>query len=390
MNPPRTTNRSRYVLAFGHLCCDMNQGMLSALLPFFITAYHFDYTTAAKLVMFSNIAGSVIQPVFGHLSDRKSKSWLVAAGVLLAGGGMALTGLCSSFAGLCLAVIISGIGTAMFHPQAAQMVNRSSTAHNKGTSLGIFSFGGHLGFTLGPLLATCAVTLFGLAGTPVFILPGLLFSLVTALFFRETPTPSGTPAGASGEKNNPGAADDWAGFAKLAGLVICRSTINSGINTFLVLYFVGVLGQPKALSNSFLSVYYAISAVSALFGGRLADQYGYRKTLHFSYLILLPALALFTATQNLALSLLLLLPMGIGISLGYSPMVVLGQSYIPSHMGFASGVTLGLSVSVGGIIAPLLGKIGDVYGLSTVFTVICGLTVIPLLLSFWLNEPPQK
>ncbi len=381
------SGNARYILAFGHLCSDLNQGMLSALLPFFIAAYHYDYTTAAKLVMFSNIAGSIIQPVFGHLADRRSKPYLVAAGVLLAGGGMALTGVLSGFAGLCLAVVISGIGTAMFHPQAAQMVNRYSEAHNKGASLGIFSFGGNLGFTLGPLLATGAVTLFGLRGTVVFILPGLLFSLVTAFFF-----PRGEAASAGAEETKSAEAaelkDDWPGFAKLAGLVICRSIINSGVNTFLVLYFVGVLGQTKELSNTFLSVYYAVTALSALFGGRLSDKNGYRRTLKLSYLILLPALLLFTLTENLFFSLALLAPIGMGISLGYSSMVVLGQSYIPNHMGFASGITLGLSVSIGGIVAPCLGKIADVYGLNAVFAVICCLSVLPLLLSFWLNDLP--
>ena len=60
----------RYVLALGHLCADMNQGMLSALIPFFIAAYSYDYTTSAYLVMVSNIIGSVIQPVVGHRADK--------------------------------------------------------------------------------------------------------------------------------------------------------------------------------------------------------------------------------------------------------------------------------------------------------------------------------
>ena len=104
-----------YVLALGHGCSDINQGALSAVLPFIIASYHYDYTTAAMLVTVSNIFGSLVQPVFGHLADKKNKPYIMALGVLLAGGGMALTGLISHFYGLCLAVIISGIGVAMFH-----------------------------------------------------------------------------------------------------------------------------------------------------------------------------------------------------------------------------------------------------------------------------------
>ena len=73
----------------------------------------------------------------------------MALGLFLAGGGMALTGLIPTFAGLCVAVMISGVGIAMFHPQAAKLVNLVSNDDNRGMSLSIFSFGGSLGSTVG-------------------------------------------------------------------------------------------------------------------------------------------------------------------------------------------------------------------------------------------------
>ena len=139
----------QYVLALGHGCSDINQGALSAVLPFIIAAYHFDYTTAAMLVTVSNLFGSIVQPVFGNIADKKNKPWIMALGVLLAGGGMALTGLISNFYGLCVAVIISGIGIAMFHPQAAQLVSLSSQKNQQGKGISIFSFGGKIGSILG-------------------------------------------------------------------------------------------------------------------------------------------------------------------------------------------------------------------------------------------------
>ena len=117
------TSKARYVLALGHLCSDINQGSLAALLPFLIAAHHYSYTTAATLVMVSNLAGSIIQPVFGHMSDKKNRPGFMLLGVSLAAGGMALTGYVTNFAGLCLAVMVSGIGVALFHPQAAKLVN---------------------------------------------------------------------------------------------------------------------------------------------------------------------------------------------------------------------------------------------------------------------------
>lgn len=370
----------RYILALGHLCSDLNQGTLSAILPFLVAAYNYNYTTAATLVMVSNIVGSIIQPVFGHMADKKDKPYIMIAGVLLAGGGMAMTGLIPNFMGLCIAVMFSGIGVAMFHPQAAQMVNRNSGEENKGFSLGIFSFGGNVGFTLGPILATGSIALFGLRGTIIFLIPPLIFGTIAAIAFRDV---DGTATDETSAEHSVAATgvDQWGSFARLGALVCCRSIVNSGINTFLVLYFVGVIGQTETLGNTFLSMYYAVTAVSALVGGKLADSFGHRRMLRLSFALLFPSVLLFAWTHSLVLSAALLLPMGIGISLSYSPMILLGQQYLPNHMGLASGVTLGLAVSVGGIVSPLLGKVGDTYGLTATFFVVGALAVIPFLLS---------
>lgn len=373
---------SPYILALGHLCSDINQGVLSAILPFLIAAYHYDYATAATLVMASNIVGSVIQPVFGFLADKKSRPWLLGLGVLLAGGGMAITGFISNFYGLCAAVIISGMGGAMFHPQAAQLVNRTGGEASKATRLGVFSFGGNLGFTLGPIFAGLAVTHLGLPGTLIFLLPPFIFAPLACLAFSDEET--ATPA----EAARPEALgeDRWGAFGALSLLVMGRSVIYAGVNTFLVLYLISDFALAKSVGSACLSVYFALCAVSSLVGGRLADRYGNHRIMSLAFGLYLPAIGLFTLCRSLPLLLGLLGLMGIGIGLGYSPMVLLGQRYLPRHIGFASGVTLGLSVSVGGIMSPVLGRLGDLYGLNMVFAALTAVACLPLLVSLCLPK----
>ncbi|MBP3224573.1 MAG: hypothetical protein J6M14_04620, partial [Campylobacter sp.] len=101
-------NKFVYILAFSHLCCDINQGALVAILPFLIASYHYDYATAASLVMVSNIVGSLIQPIFGSLADKKNTPYIIPLGLILAGGGIALSGVAPSFAVLCAVVMITG------------------------------------------------------------------------------------------------------------------------------------------------------------------------------------------------------------------------------------------------------------------------------------------
>ena len=82
----------KYLMSLGHFCSDINQGALSAVLPFLIAAHGYSYATAASLVMISNLVGSAVQPLIGYLSDKRSTTWAIPAGVLMAGGGIALTG----------------------------------------------------------------------------------------------------------------------------------------------------------------------------------------------------------------------------------------------------------------------------------------------------------
>ena len=372
-----------YLMAFGHFCSDINQGALAAVLPFLIAAYHYDYATAATLVLLSNLIGSVVQPLFGQLADRQNRPWLIAVGLLLAGGGMALTGLTANFYGLCAAVMVSGTGIAMFHPQAAQVVHRASDDGNRAKSISIFSFGGNLGFSLGPLVMTAAVSLFGLAGTLVFLVPELVICLLFKYHIQGLYALGEAPKSRSVAKK-PQGVDQWGSFLRLTVIVFGRSVIFFGFNTFLALYWIQELGQTEAAGNTALSIYYAIGAVSTLIGGRLADRFGYRRIIRIGFLLLLPSILLFTQTKSLVLAFLLLLPIGFAMSLVYSPIVVLGQQYLPNRVGLASGVTLGLAVSIGGLFTPVLGKIADASDLSTALMTVGAITVIPCIVAFFL------
>lgn len=375
----------KYLLSFGHFCSDVNQGALAATLPFLIAARNYDYATAASLVMISNLIGSMIQPLFGQLADKKNLPQLIAVGLFFAGGGMALTGFAENFYFLSVAVMISGVGIAMFHPQAMQLVHKISTENDKGQSVSIFSFGGNLGFCFGPILTTFAIYFFGLKGTLIFILPEIIIFILFKNFFAEIYKFNQPQTKKISEKNS-SEKDNWRGFFLLTAVVIGRSIIFHGFNTFLAIYFIRELGQTEAIGNTILSVYYAISAACVLIGGKISDIFGYRKIIRLSFLILLPTIIFFAFAENIFFAVILVLPLGASISFSYSPMVVLGQKYLPNRVGLASGVTLGLAVSIGGIFAPILGIIADNFGLIFVIYALGIISIVPLIFSLILPE----
>jgi FSR family fosmidomycin resistance protein-like MFS transporter len=59
----------------------------------------------------------------------------------------------------------------------------------------------------------------------------------------------------------------------------------------------------------------------------------------------------------------------------------MGQEYLPGRLGVSAGVTIGLSIGLGGVGAPLLGLLADAHGLRAVFEAMAALPVLALVLT---------
>ncbi|GAA2612687.1 hypothetical protein GCM10009863_28010 [Streptomyces axinellae] len=71
----------------------------------------------------------------------------------------------------------------------------------------------------------------------------------------------------------------------------------------------------------------------------------------------------------------------------FSPHVTLGQDYLPRRVGTAGGVTLGLTVSIGGLASPLIGALADATTLRTALAPLIVLPALGRLLLRGLKEP---
>src|ERR671935_1538653 len=104
-------------LSSGHCATDFANGALPALLPFFVDRFSLSYTLAATPMLASAASSSLIQPVFGALSDRRGALWLLPAGVALAGIGIGLAAASPSYWLVLILVLVSGLGVAAYHPE---------------------------------------------------------------------------------------------------------------------------------------------------------------------------------------------------------------------------------------------------------------------------------
>ncbi len=381
-----------YLLSASHAVADLSPGALPALLPFFALYYGLSYTEIAGLVFASSCLSSAVQPVFGLMADKSNQSWFIGFGVLLTGVALGVTGWVSDYWLIFWAVVVMGVGSSIFHPQAARYVNFIS-GKKKSTGIGLFSVGGNAGFGVGPLLAVWAVSLWGLKGITLFAALSLIFGVT--LLFLGPKLQRDAAALHNAELNNvkknadSEGKNDWHSFMKLTLVIIGRSVVYCTASAFLPLYCIKTFGITEALAGTTLAVLAFGCTVMTLVGGWLGDRFGLIPTLRFGSIVLVPSVALILLCPNVGWMYVVLIVLSFGINATYPAFVVLGQTYLAKNIGFASGVTLGLSFSVGGMVVPILGKVADTYSLHVVFVILVAIAALCALGAFLLKEKPS-
>ncbi|MEU8827532.1 MFS transporter [Streptomyces sp. NPDC048636] len=378
--PPR--HRSVTLLSVGHGCVDIYQGAVAALVPFFVSERAYTYAAASAVVLAATLLSSVVQPLFGVFTDRWALPWLLPVSTLAAGAGVALSGLGGSYPLTLLAVAVTGIGVAAYHPEAARVAREVS--HGSHTAMSWFSLGGNIGFALAPLLVSAVVATAGLRASPLLAVPALVGAVLCATALRSTRT-SATAAAATRAATAAGR-DDWASFTRLTGAIVCRSIVFVGLSTFLSLYVHQRTGAGSAAGTAALFVLYLGGAVGTVAGGRLAARYRRVTVVRWAYALTVLAVAGVVFVPGPPLYVFVALTSA-GLYVPFSLHVTLGQDYLPRRVGTASGVTLGLAVSVGGIASPAIGALADATSLHTALMPLIAFPAVGWLLLRTLSEP---
>src|SRR5437660_2984483 len=165
--------RAMAALAAGHMAVDFAGGALPALLPFLKDRFGLSYTLVAVLVLASSVSSSVVQPLFGLWSDRRGAIWLLPAGVAVGGLGIAVAAASPSYGLVVLWVVISGLGTAAYHPEGSKFAAYASGAR-RASGMSLFTVGGNIGYGLGAAVVTPLVVALGLDGAALVVVPCML------------------------------------------------------------------------------------------------------------------------------------------------------------------------------------------------------------------------
>ena len=181
------------------------------------------------------------------------------------------------------------------------------------------------------------------------------------------------PAGTAAPRDR----NRWGAFVRLSAPVICRAIVFYGLNTFIPLYWIQSYGASKAAGATALTLMLSAGVVGTLLGGWLADRFGRRVVVIVSMLALSSAAARRSSRPQPTTALVaLLVPIGLALYAPFSVMTVMGQEYLPGRVGTASGLTIGLAVTLGGLAAPLLGRIADLHGVRAALSTLVAVPVV--------------
>jgi len=352
-----------WLMTVGHLVIDSNGALLFALLPLFVTQLHINLAQAGALSTLLLMTSSITQPLFGFVHDRYPLFPMAAAGLLVAGLGMGLTGFATNYSQMVILVLISGFGIAAFHPQSVAQASRAS-ASSPEWGIAMFFTGASVGTGIMSLLIVPLASRFGPRATLVTLIPAVI---AAALFVRAYPTWMRPVPRQPGSAT---AADSVRAVAlpltMLLLVSILRSAVLTAYLTFLptlVVFRTGSLG----LGALALAAFLFSGSVGALIGGAVAQRIGSAPVVVVS---LIAGLLGLLPVPWLPTSILVPWMVGAGVLMFASEAQVtaLAQRLLPAFIGTASSLIMGVGLGLGNGGALITGAVADRRGIQVAMT----------------------
>ncbi len=367
-------------VSFSHLVNDMLQSLIPAIYPVLKARFSLSFGQIGAITLVNQLTASVLQPVVGHVTDRRPMPYSLSAGMGFTLVGLLLLSQAGSFPALLGAVALVGIGSSIFHPESSR-VARLASGGRHGTAQSVFQVGGNAGSALGPLLAAFVVTGQGVHGgqgeVAWFCLAAMLGMAVLGY----------VGAWYRGHLSAPKPRREIATQAPLAPrrialamsvltiLMLSKFFYTASLGNYYTFFLIHRFGASVHVAQYSLFLFLASFAAGTLLGGPIGDRIGRKRIIWVSILGVLP-FSLALPHLGFYGTLIDTVPIGLLLASAFPAIVVYAQELLPGRIGTVSGLMFGLAFGLGGLGAAGLGELADHTSIFLVFN-LC--SALPLL-----------
>ncbi len=371
-------------ISFCHLLNDMVQSLIPAIYPILKDSFHLDFGQIGLITLMFQVTASLLQPVVGLYTDKKSQPYSLAAGMGFTLIGLLLLSVAPNFGALLLAAALVGMGSSVFHPESAR-VARMASGGQHGLAQSVFQVGGNAGSSLGPLLAAFIVLPRGQGSIAWFssaaLLGIVLLTMIGFWYKRKTALQSRSKRAQVETGSNLPSRKVFISIAILVALIFSKYFYLASLTSYYTFYLITKFHVSVQSAQLHLFLFLGAVAAGTLIGGPIGDRIGRKYVIWVSILGILP-FTLILPYANLFWTSLLSVVIGLVLASAFSAILVYAQELVPGRIGLISGIFFGLAFGMGGIGAALLGKLADATNINFVYHVCSFLPLIGLLTGF--------
>src|SRR5690348_17145641 len=342
----------------GHFTVDSYVGVIPVLYPLLIGRFHLSFATVGLVSLAYGGMAAISQPLFGILADRFGTRF---TGLALAWTAItfALVGFIDSFPLLLALALASGLGSGAFHPLGALDVRSLLSAGRRSLGMSVYVTAGTVGVAAGPLIGILLFGWFGVHGTGLLVIPGLVTGGYLLWRMRRKATAATTAVRHAAASSQ---AVPVFALAIVIGVMMSRSWTVNVFQAFTPTWY-RQLGYGPEFYGPLATTLVLASAVGTVGCGSLADRYGRRTVILATLVLTVPAVLLYTLYPGpWAFATAILIGF---LAASTAPLLLLmAQQLMASRAGLASGLVMGLGFVTGAIGVPINGAIADAIGLQ--------------------------
>jgi FSR family fosmidomycin resistance protein-like MFS transporter len=369
-------------LSLVHFSGDFYSSFISPLFPVFVDKMGLSLAQVGLLAGISRFLMFIVQPMSGYWADRHPSRSFILIGLLMPVCFIPLSGITTGFYGLLICIVIGSAGSSLFHPPVTGMVPLYA-GRKLGLAMSIFNTAGTFAFGVGPVFITWYVARFGLRTMPVTMAIGLV---LWVYLYWVLPKPKGDEMAQYGflETLRQTLGGVWQAILLIWIVMVLRALVGQSLMTFMPVLWVQK-GHTIVSAGVLFSIYTMSGTLAGILCGHLSDHMGYKRLFWFIYVMMTPILLWFLSASGHWMYPATMLAGGFNMAslpLG----VVMAQKIAPRGRSMVASLMMGLAHGTGGIFAPVVGKLGDIFTIQSVLMVVVCIPLFALIPIYFIPE----